>query len=78
MGEESPAKILPQQELFLELLIMSGDIAITESTRATILHRTLEECEAAGWVRVSRFGAGFNKARITETGRRAIKEKLPG
>ncbi len=66
------AKILPQQQLLLELLVMSGDIATSEPTAETILERTLKECQAAGWVRISRFGEGFNKTSITGTGRMAI------
>lgn len=34
--------VLPQQQLLLELLIMSGDIAVAEDTKGTILGRTLE------------------------------------
>ena len=68
-------KILPQQELFLELLIMSGDIAIEITKEDTILQRTLAECKQKGWVKLSLFGAGFNKASITPTGRAQIKDR---
>ncbi|MCW9036270.1 MAG: hypothetical protein OQK35_07500 [Alphaproteobacteria bacterium] len=67
------ANILPQQELFLELLIMSGDIAIASGDEDTILQRTLQECKAKGWVNLTPFGAGFNKASITPTGRTQVK-----
>ena len=70
------AEILPQQELLLQLLVMSGDIGIAADIRDTILERTLEECRRAGWVSVNHFGAGFNKASITPDGRALIKEIL--
>ncbi len=34
--------ILPQQQLLLELLIMSGDIAVAEATAGSILGNTLD------------------------------------
>ena len=65
--------ILPQQKLFLELLIMSGDIAVADDIKGTILERTLAECQAKGWVTTKVFGAGFNKTSITEKGRQRVK-----
>lgn len=67
------ANILPQQQLLLELLMMSGDIAATDVQEGSALHRTLNECEAKGWVSVSRFGPGFNKVTITDAGRSTVK-----
>ena len=67
--------LLPQQELLLELLVMSGDIAMADDVDGTILHRTLTECERAGWVVQKRFGAGFNKLTITDAGRKMVKGK---
>lgn len=67
--------ILPQQRLLLELLIMSGDIAIAEDGEYVILRRTLEECIKKGWVTLNHFGAGFEKAAITEHGREAANYK---
>lgn len=61
--------VLPQQKLLLELLIMSGDIAIADDISGTILERTLDECEKKGWVARSQFGAGFHKTTITPLGR---------
>ncbi len=66
-------KILPQQELFLELLKMSGDIAVATGDDDTIIQRTLKECKTKGWVKLSPFGAGFNKVSITPAGRTQIK-----
>lgn len=63
--------VLPQQKLLLELLIMSGDIAVADDISGTILERTIKECEKNGWVKRSVFGAGFHKTTITESGRAA-------
>ncbi len=71
------ANILPQQQLLLELLIMSGDIATSDADEETILHRTLKECEAVDWVKISRFGEGFNKTSITVIGRAVIGRPAP-
>ncbi len=38
------AGILLQQQLLLELLIMSGDIATSDKASGTILERALKEC----------------------------------
>ena len=65
--------ILPQQRLLLELILMSGDIAVPSEDNGTMLFRTLEECKANGWITLSLFGAGFNKAHLTDTGRVAAK-----
>jgi hypothetical protein len=67
------SQILPQQKLLLELLVMSGDIGISSEGEYEILDRTLSECVDAGWVSLSSFGAGFNKASITNKGRIAAK-----
>ncbi|MDP6430158.1 MAG: hypothetical protein QGH73_13810 [Rhodospirillales bacterium] len=72
-GGANMATILPQQKLLLELLIMSGDIAVADDMDGTILERTLKECEENTWIKTKRFGAGFNKVTITEHGRRAAK-----
>ncbi len=66
------AKILAQQQLLLELLIMSGDIAVADDNGGSILGRTLRECTAKGWVEVEKIGPGFRKANITDDGRQAI------
>jgi len=67
------SQILPQQKLLLEFLVMSGDIGISSDGKYEILSRTLSECVDAGWVSLASFGAGFNKASITEKGRLAAK-----
>lgn len=67
-------QILPQQKLLLELLIMSGDIGISDNGKYKILDRTLKECVEAKWVSLSTFGAGFNKASITKMGRTAASD----
>lgn len=67
------SNILPQQRLLLELIIMAGDIAVPSEDNGTMLFRTLEECKSNGWITLSLFGAGFNKAHITDSGRIAAK-----
>ena len=67
-------KPLPQQELLLELLDMSGDIAVPSVDDGSVLFRTLTECREAKWIELSPFGAGFDKAHITASGRRLVKE----
>lgn len=64
--------ILPQQRLLLELLVMSGDIAVADDIHGSILERTMQECEAKGWVTRKRFGAGYNKTTVTEKGRAIV------
>ncbi len=66
--------ILPQQQLLLELLIMSGDIAVAENSVGTILASTLKECTQRGWVETKVFGGGFNKVTITDKGRQIVSE----
>lgn len=63
--------VLPQQRLLLELIVQSGDIAVPSEDNGTVLYRTLKECEAAGWLTLKPFGAGFDKASVTESGRKA-------
>jgi len=53
---------------------MSGDIAVPSVNDGSVLFRTLTECHEARWIELSPFGAGFDKAHITASGRRLIKE----
>ncbi len=69
------AEILHQQRLLLELLSMSGNIAVPDSDNGTLLFKTLKECQTANWITLTPFGAGFNKAEITQFGRNAIKDR---
>lgn len=60
----------PQQRLFMELIRMSGDIAVTETRKETVLVRTLEECRDAGWIAVTPLGGGtIQVASLTPSGR---------
>jgi len=61
--------VLPQQRLLLELIVQSGDIAVPAQDNGTVLYRTLKECEASGWLSIKPFGAGFDKAHVTDLGR---------
>ncbi|HER27681.1 MAG TPA: hypothetical protein ENI69_11290 [Rhodospirillales bacterium] len=67
-------KPLPQQELLLGLLDMSGDIAVPSADDGSVLYRTLIECRQAAWIELSPFGAGFDKAHITDAGREIAKQ----
>ncbi len=64
------AEILPQQKLLLELLAMSGDIAVPDSPEETIIWRTLRECEEAKWIRIRFVSPGMNAVSITQLGRK--------
>lgn len=67
-------KPLAQQQLLLELLDMSGDIAVPDADDGSVLFRTLIECKQARWIELSQFGAGFNKAHITLKGRKILED----
>ncbi len=54
---------------------MSGNIAVPDSDNGTLLYKTLKECETARWIKLTPFGAGFNKAEITDSGRLVIRER---
>ncbi len=70
---ETMSNILPQQQLLLELLVMSGKTAIATSDRNTILWRTLGECEDVGWLTMEKGIAGYEAAEITDAGRAVLK-----
>ena len=65
--------ILPQQQLLLELLVMSGRIAVSRENEDGILWRTLNECEQNGWLSIKPVNADYAAAEITDTGRSLIK-----
>ena len=64
--------ILPQQQLLLELIIISGDIGVPDSEDSSIFFRTMNECKAKGWIKISTFGGGYNKLSITDYGRSLV------
>ena len=68
------ANTLPQQQLLLELLIMSGDIGVPGDAKDTILWRTLEECRTAHWLTWVEISPGLFSIAITKKGRRAAAE----
>jgi hypothetical protein len=53
---------------------MSRDIAVSDGGNHEILDRTLKECVDAKWVSLNTFGAGFNKASITDEGRSVVTD----
>ena len=65
------ADTLPQQQLLLELLIMSGQIGVPADDKNTLLWRTLEECRAAGWLTWVEVSPGLFSIEITRKGRQA-------
>lgn len=65
------ADTLPQQQLLLELLIMSGQIAVPADDKDTILWRTLDECKKTGWITWAEVSPGLFKIEITRKGRQA-------
>jgi hypothetical protein len=66
---------LPQQQLLLELLVMSGEIAVPGDAEDTILWRTLKECGATGWLTSVEVSPGLFRIQITTKGRRAAEDK---
>ncbi len=68
-------KVLPQQRLLLELLIASGEIAVPKSADPTLLWSTLDECEAAGWIRLTEIGQDMHRVDITAAGRMAVRRR---
>ena len=65
------ADTLPQQQLLLELLIMSGNIGVPGDAKDSILWRTLKECRAAGWLTWIEISPGLFSIEITRRGRKA-------
>jgi hypothetical protein len=65
--------LLPQQQLVLELLRMSGEIGVTEQPRETILWRTVRECRAKGWVTIAQVSPGVHSVALTQLGRRKLE-----
>ncbi len=66
--------VLPQQQLLLELLVMSGRIAVAKDNAEGILWRTLSECERNGWLVMEVVNADYDAAEVTDTGRSLVKE----
>jgi hypothetical protein len=69
--------LLPQQQLVLELLRMSGEIGVTEQPQTTILWRTLGECRAKGWITMSVVSPGLHSVALTAHGRRRLEAAAP-
>jgi len=67
------AETLPQQQLLLELLIMSGQIAVPADDKNTILWRTLGECQKTGWLTWVEVSPGLFSIEITRKGRQAAE-----
>jgi len=65
----TPVTVLPQQRLLLQLVAMSGDIAVTHVPPESILWRTLRECQTHGWVRISEISPKVHKVTLRTLGR---------
>lgn len=65
--------LLPQQQLVLELLRMSGEIAVLDSAEGTILWRTLQECRHSHWITQKEVSPGVYSVSLTAGGRRALE-----
>lgn len=68
-------RTLPQQQLLLELLIMSGEIAVPDESPNSILWRTLRECRESGWLSLAEISPGIFRVAITPRGRQAIGKR---
>lgn len=66
------SRLLPQQQLVLELLRMSGEVAVTESAEGTILWRTLQECRRHLWITWSEVSPGVFSVALTTAGRNQL------
>jgi hypothetical protein len=73
-----PVTVLPQQRLLLQLVAMSGDIAITNVAEQSILWRTLRECVERGWVDAKRISPGVHKVTLRPEGRRIARAEETG
>ena len=71
-------RILPQQQLLLELLVMSGDIAVHNLAQNTILKRTMDECVENGCVTRNSVNSEFTSIAITPSGRSAVESTVGG
>jgi hypothetical protein len=67
------SRLLPQQQLVLELLRMSGEIAVLDSADGTILWRTLTECRRFGWISQSEVSPGVHSVALTPQGHRKLE-----
>lgn len=66
--------IMPQQRLLLELMIMSGELGITIAPDDSLMWRTLNECEQARWLKLTKIGPDIHKAEITGAGRMKLRQ----
>jgi len=68
-------QIMHQQRLFLEWLVMAGNIAVSDTDNGSLLFITQHECAKAGWIKLTPFGSGFLMAAITDAGRDMVKDR---
>jgi hypothetical protein len=61
--------------LLPELLVMSGEIAIAIEPDDSLLWRTLLECEAANWAKLTEISPGIRKVGLTGGSKLVPKSK---
>jgi hypothetical protein len=61
------------ENLLLQLLSVSGDIAVPDDIGDTVLRRTLDACRESGWVAMNPVAAGFQKVTLTPAGQALAK-----
>ena len=72
-GPTQMTPVLPQQKLLLQILVMSGQLAVPSEPKDTSMWQILEECRAKQWIRMSELNPEFTTVEITEVGRLALK-----
>jgi hypothetical protein len=65
--------MLPQQRLLIELLTMSGDIAVPRDGADTILWRTLDECAQNRLIILEDINDSVCRVSVTALGRLSLK-----
>ena len=65
--------MLPQQRLLIELLTMSGEIAVPREAKDTILWRTLDECERNRLIVLKDINDSICRVSVTALGRASLK-----
>ncbi len=68
--------MLPQQRMLLELLTMSGDIAVPRDNKDSILWRTLDECVQHRLVELDEINDHICRISVTALGRASLKNRV--
>jgi hypothetical protein len=65
---------MAQQRLPLELLNMSGEIAVMSASDDSLLWATLRECKSHGWATLHKLSDTATRIRLASTGRNLLNE----